>query len=432
MFRDGTFLTNDRGRLDEEGRLLPHRVASSVLIDVKGDKVDPVEVEDVLAVHPEGARGRRRGGRQRRPGRGHHQGRDRSGRRLPGARADPVRPRAPLELQGRRRWSSSATRSPGAPPAKCCASTLSSSSEPRTHARRRSPTRRRRARRRPSGPGARGVRDAARDRRPAARARRAPRPPRRIAARAVRRSVPARRGASSCSTARVARAGPPAPDRRPRRRRRARRRRRRRARRGGRWSCPAGIAAWSSRRVVVPGGIGAHKWADRRLLGGARMRDPRSRLPLLLDRDGTGPRGQPRQPVRRPRRDARAPRRPTGASCPGSRARRVLLLADALGMPVREEAVAFERLADADEMFLTGAVRGIEPVRGCDGAFVGPDEAISAAALPRSSAGTGPATLPTIAHEGRPGACPARLKRMPQRTTRDGSPKTPPSCSCSS
>jgi long-chain acyl-CoA synthetase len=50
-FRDGTFHTNDRGRLDEEGRL--HLTGRKrVLIDVKGDKVDPVEIEDVLAVHP--------------------------------------------------------------------------------------------------------------------------------------------------------------------------------------------------------------------------------------------------------------------------------------------------------------------------------------------------------------------------------------------
>ena len=59
MFRDGRFLTNDRGRLDEEGRLhLTGR--KQLLIDVKGDKVDPIEVEDVLAVHPQGPRGRRR------------------------------------------------------------------------------------------------------------------------------------------------------------------------------------------------------------------------------------------------------------------------------------------------------------------------------------------------------------------------------------
>jgi long-chain acyl-CoA synthetase len=51
MFRDGAFLTNDRGRLDEHGRLyITGR--KRLLIDVKGDKVDPIEVEDVLAVHP--------------------------------------------------------------------------------------------------------------------------------------------------------------------------------------------------------------------------------------------------------------------------------------------------------------------------------------------------------------------------------------------
>jgi long-chain acyl-CoA synthetase len=50
-FRDGWFRSGDRGRIDEEGRLyLTGRTKR--LIDVRGDKVDPVEVEDVLAVHP--------------------------------------------------------------------------------------------------------------------------------------------------------------------------------------------------------------------------------------------------------------------------------------------------------------------------------------------------------------------------------------------
>ncbi len=44
-------LTGDRGRLDEAGRLVITG-RRKLLIDVSGDKVDPIEVEDVLAVHP--------------------------------------------------------------------------------------------------------------------------------------------------------------------------------------------------------------------------------------------------------------------------------------------------------------------------------------------------------------------------------------------
>ena len=50
-FAEGRFLTADRGRVDGDGRLvLTGR--RKLLIDVLGDKVDPIEVEDVLAVHP--------------------------------------------------------------------------------------------------------------------------------------------------------------------------------------------------------------------------------------------------------------------------------------------------------------------------------------------------------------------------------------------
>jgi len=50
-FAAGRFLTGDRGRVGEDGRLvLTGR--RKLLIDVRGDKVDPIEVEDVLAVHP--------------------------------------------------------------------------------------------------------------------------------------------------------------------------------------------------------------------------------------------------------------------------------------------------------------------------------------------------------------------------------------------
>jgi long-chain acyl-CoA synthetase len=51
LFAGGWFLSNDRGRVDEAGRLYISG-RKQLLVDVKGDKVDPVEVEDVLAVHP--------------------------------------------------------------------------------------------------------------------------------------------------------------------------------------------------------------------------------------------------------------------------------------------------------------------------------------------------------------------------------------------
>ena len=50
-FGDRGFRSGDRGRLDDEGRLFITG-RKKLLIDVKGDKVDPIEVEDVLAVHP--------------------------------------------------------------------------------------------------------------------------------------------------------------------------------------------------------------------------------------------------------------------------------------------------------------------------------------------------------------------------------------------
>jgi long-chain acyl-CoA synthetase len=51
VFRDGFFLSGDLGRLDEEGRLtITGR--KKLLIEVGGYKIDPIEVEDVVAAHP--------------------------------------------------------------------------------------------------------------------------------------------------------------------------------------------------------------------------------------------------------------------------------------------------------------------------------------------------------------------------------------------
>jgi para-aminobenzoate synthetase / 4-amino-4-deoxychorismate lyase len=128
--------------------------------------------------------------------------------------------------------------------------------------------------------------------------------------------------------------------------------------------------------LVVPGGIGAHKWADRRLLAGAEA-DAAPRVPLLLDRDGAvleASRGNlfvvDDGILVTPPADGRL--------LPGVTRRRVLELAEALDIPVREDAVGFDRLWEAAEVFVTGAVRGIEPVRARDGAGVGSEDRITA------------------------------------------------------
>ena len=146
---------------------------------------------------------------------------------------------------------------------------------------------------------------------------------------------------------------------------------------------PAGIAVrvaevpaellfpdWERALWLVPlevrGGIGAHKWADRRLLEAAEARAGAGALPLVVDGDGTvleASRGNvflvAGGTLVTPRADGRL--------LPGITRRRVLELAGEAGLDVRETVVKLGDLPAADEVFVTGAVRGIEPVRGCDG-----------------------------------------------------------------
>jgi para-aminobenzoate synthetase/4-amino-4-deoxychorismate lyase len=136
--------------------------------------------------------------------------------------------------------------------------------------------------------------------------------------------------------------------------------------------------------LLVAGGIGRHKWADRSLLAEAEA-ELAPRVPLLVDQDGSvleASRGNLFLV-----RDGVLVTPPTdGRILPGVTRWRVLQLAAALDIPLREEAIALERLADAAEVFVTGAVRGIEPVRGCDGILFG-REGPTTAALAREVSG---------------------------------------------
>lgn len=118
-------------------------------------------------------------------------------------------------------------------------------------------------------------------------------------------------------------------------------------------SAPVQVAA-----ISVPGGIGAHKWADRRLLEQAEAQVGPA-LPLVVDaHDGAvleGSRGSLFAVL-----DGVVVTPPAdGRLLPGITRAQAIEVVRGLGVELREEAVD---LAAADELFFTGAVRGVEPV----------------------------------------------------------------------
>jgi para-aminobenzoate synthetase/4-amino-4-deoxychorismate lyase len=110
---------------------------------------------------------------------------------------------------------------------------------------------------------------------------------------------------------------------------------------------------------AVAGGIGAHKWADRRLL--SALSAAVDGEPLICDLDGfvlEAARAsvfcvEPGGHLLTPPADGRV--------LPGVTRARVLELAPRAGLIVSVEPVPLDRLAAADEVFVTGALGGIEP-----------------------------------------------------------------------
>jgi para-aminobenzoate synthetase / 4-amino-4-deoxychorismate lyase len=117
--------------------------------------------------------------------------------------------------------------------------------------------------------------------------------------------------------------------------------------------------------VVVPGGIGPHKWADRRLLSAAEA-DVAPAVPLVVDSDGAVLEAS-RGSLFVVRDGALVTPPADGRLLPGITRTQAIHAARALGIELREETVSAGALASADEIFLTGAVRGVEPVRACEG-----------------------------------------------------------------
>jgi anthranilate/para-aminobenzoate synthase component I/branched-subunit amino acid aminotransferase/4-amino-4-deoxychorismate lyase len=114
------------------------------------------------------------------------------------------------------------------------------------------------------------------------------------------------------------------------------------------------------RPLVLPGGLGSHKWADRRLVGGPAAE------PLIVDLGGelleTGSGN-----LFAVERDTVVTPPPDGRILPGVTRAAAVRIARELGLVVAVEPLDMDRARDADELFVTSAVRGVQPVARCTG-----------------------------------------------------------------
>lgn len=117
--------------------------------------------------------------------------------------------------------------------------------------------------------------------------------------------------------------------------------------------------------VTVSGWNGAHKWADRSLLGGFEAEHAPA-VPVLVDEDGSvleGSRSNLFAVL-----DGVVVTPPTdGRILPGIARARAIEVARAAGIEVVERRISVDELASAAEVFMTGGVRGVEPVGRCAG-----------------------------------------------------------------
>jgi para-aminobenzoate synthetase / 4-amino-4-deoxychorismate lyase len=108
------------------------------------------------------------------------------------------------------------------------------------------------------------------------------------------------------------------------------------------------------RPVTLPGGLGAHKWRDRRLLDVLAAAGP---TPLIVDADGDVLEAAHAN-VFAVEGEALTTPPLDGRLLPGTARGRLVAQARAEGRAVREEPLTLERLASADAIVLTSALRG--------------------------------------------------------------------------
>lgn len=119
--------------------------------------------------------------------------------------------------------------------------------------------------------------------------------------------------------------------------------------------------------VRIGDGLGAHKWADRSLLEEAQAGLPEEALPLIADEDDSVLEAS-RANLFAVRDGALVTPPADGRILPGVTRMRVLEIAAAAELETHEVELRRDDLLAADEVFLSGSVRGIEPVGAIDGA----------------------------------------------------------------
>ena len=134
---------------------------------------------------------------------------------------------------------------------------------------------------------------------------------------------------------------------------------------------PIAERAVALRSLLVAEGLGAHKWADRTLLERAEAGVQRGSVALLLDRDDTVLEAS-RANLFAIRGGALVTPPADGRILAGIARAGAIEVARAAGVEVREEAIALAELAAAEEVFLTGSVRGVEPAGRLDGSELQP------------------------------------------------------------
>ena len=121
------------------------------------------------------------------------------------------------------------------------------------------------------------------------------------------------------------------------------------------------------RSLPFPGGLGAHKWADR-----SPLPDAEGTTPLLLDGDQVLEAAWAN--VFCVRGGVLTTPPADGRILPGVTRAVAIAAARRAGLEVRERALGRRELLEAEEAFLTASVRGVVPVRSLDGVPIGPGE----------------------------------------------------------